>query len=158
MPLRRAAEQDNELAPPHSKCGEICAGCTPRPNVRRAAKQGIWSRDRHGEATHPPPKRASPSYRSRTLTRHGQEDAMASVRLCVVAGLTAIAAVMSADLAIAQDCPEWLKWACPGGASSNAAGRRRPSGSTAFANPNNLPFRNGRRTEADKTCGCRHHD
>ena len=48
---------------------------------------------------------------------------MASVRLCVVAGLTAIAALMSADLAIAQDCPEWLKWACPGGASSNAAGR-----------------------------------
>ena len=48
---------------------------------------------------------------------------MASVRLCVVAGLTAIAAVMSVDLAIAQDCPEWLKWACPGGASSNAAGR-----------------------------------
>jgi hypothetical protein len=48
---------------------------------------------------------------------------MASVRLCMVAGLTAITAVMSADLAIAQDCPEWLKWACPGGASSNAAGR-----------------------------------
>jgi hypothetical protein len=48
---------------------------------------------------------------------------MASFRLCMVAGLTAITAVMSADLAIAQDCPEWLKWACPGGASSNAAGR-----------------------------------
>jgi hypothetical protein len=48
---------------------------------------------------------------------------MASVRLCVVAGLTAIAAVMSADVALAQDCPEWLKWVCPGSASSNAAGR-----------------------------------
>ena len=48
---------------------------------------------------------------------------MASVRLCVVAGLTAIAALMSADVALAQDCPEWLKWVCPGGASSNAAGR-----------------------------------
>ena len=58
MTLRRAAEQDNELAPPHSKCGEICAGCTPRASAPSAAEQGVWSRDRHGEATHPPPKRA----------------------------------------------------------------------------------------------------
>ena len=48
---------------------------------------------------------------------------MASVRLCVVAGLTAIAALLSADVALAQDCPEWLKWVCPGSASSNAARR-----------------------------------
>jgi hypothetical protein len=48
---------------------------------------------------------------------------MASVRLCVVAGLITIAAAMSADVALAQDCPEWLKWACPGSASSNAARR-----------------------------------
>jgi hypothetical protein len=48
---------------------------------------------------------------------------MASVRLYAVAGLIAIAALMSADVALAQDCPEWLKWACPGSASSNAARR-----------------------------------
>jgi hypothetical protein len=36
----------------------------------------------------------------------------------LLAGLTAIAAMMAAD-ASAQDCPEWLKWICPDGASSN---------------------------------------
>src|SRR5438477_7064179 len=38
------------------------------------------------------------------------------------AGLTIVSAMMVAD-ASAQDCPEWFKWACPGGASSNPAGK-----------------------------------
>jgi hypothetical protein len=46
-----------------------------------------------------------------------------AARLCVLAGLTAIAAMMAAD-ASAQDCPEWLKWACPDSASSNTAARK----------------------------------
>jgi hypothetical protein len=40
-------------------------------------------------------------------------------RLCVLAGLIAITAMMSADTS-AQECPEWLSWACPDIASSSA--------------------------------------
>jgi hypothetical protein len=45
---------------------------------------------------------------------------MTRARLCVIAGLTGISAMMGAD-ASAQDCPGWLKWACSDSASSNAA-------------------------------------
>jgi hypothetical protein len=38
----------------------------------------------------------------------------------VIAGLTGITAMIGAD-ASAQDCPGWLKWACPDSASSNRA-------------------------------------
>jgi hypothetical protein len=38
----------------------------------------------------------------------------------MIAGLTGIAAMMSAN-ASAQDCPEWLRWACSNRASSNPA-------------------------------------
>jgi hypothetical protein len=54
--------------------------------------------------------------------RHGQEDAMTKVRLSMIVGFTAIAAMMTVD-ASAQDCPEWLKWLCSGSASSNAVNR-----------------------------------
>ena len=47
---------------------------------------------------------------------------MTKARLVMIAGLTAIAAMMTVD-ASAQDCPEWLKWICPGSASSNAVAR-----------------------------------
>jgi hypothetical protein len=47
---------------------------------------------------------------------------MIRVRVCMIAGLTAVAAVVTAD-AFAQECPEWLKWLCPGDASSTAAAR-----------------------------------
>jgi hypothetical protein len=45
---------------------------------------------------------------------------MTRARLCVIAGLTGIAAMTGAD-ASAQDCPGWLKWACPDSAPTNAA-------------------------------------
>jgi hypothetical protein len=35
----------------------------------------------------------------------------------MMAGLTAVAAIMATD-ASAQDCPEWFKWFCPSDASS----------------------------------------
>jgi hypothetical protein len=41
----------------------------------------------------------------------------------VIAGLTGITAMIGAD-ASAQDCPGWLKWACPDSASSNTAARQ----------------------------------
>jgi hypothetical protein len=45
-------------------------------------------------------------------------------RVCVLTGLSVIAAMIAAD-ACAQDCPEWLKWTCPHTTSSNpAAGNR----------------------------------
>jgi len=37
---------------------------------------------------------------------------------CMIAGLAAIGAITSANAA-AQDCPEWLRWACSNSASSN---------------------------------------
>jgi hypothetical protein len=40
----------------------------------------------------------------------------------LLAGLTAISAMMAAD-ASAQECPEWLKWICPNSASSNPAAK-----------------------------------
>jgi hypothetical protein len=40
----------------------------------------------------------------------------------VIAGLTGIAFMVAAD-ASAQDCPGWLKWACPTSASANAVAR-----------------------------------
>ena len=46
-----------------------------------------------------------------------------AARLCVLAGVIAITAMVAAD-ASAQDCPEWLKWACPDSASSNPAARK----------------------------------
>jgi hypothetical protein len=36
----------------------------------------------------------------------------------MLAGLTAITAMISADVS-AQGCPEWLRWVCPESASSN---------------------------------------
>jgi len=45
---------------------------------------------------------------------------MTRVRLGVIGGLIGIAAMMSGG-ASAQDCPGWLKWACPDSASSSRA-------------------------------------
>jgi hypothetical protein len=45
---------------------------------------------------------------------------MTRVRRCVIGGLIGIAATISGG-ASAQDCPAWLKWACPDSASSNRA-------------------------------------
>src|SRR5262245_48411606 len=45
---------------------------------------------------------------------------MTRVRLGVIGGLIGIAAIMSGG-ASAQDCPGWLKWACPDSASSSRA-------------------------------------
>jgi len=45
---------------------------------------------------------------------------MMRARGCMIAGLTGIAAIMSAN-ASAQDCPGWLRWACSNSASSNLA-------------------------------------
>jgi hypothetical protein len=47
---------------------------------------------------------------------------MTPVRLFVIGGLIGIAAMMSGG-ASAQDCPGWLKWACPDSASSSRAAR-----------------------------------
>ena len=47
---------------------------------------------------------------------------MTKARLVMIAGLTAIAAMMNVD-ASAQDCPEWLKWVCSSSASSNTVAR-----------------------------------
>ena len=47
---------------------------------------------------------------------------MTKARLVMIAGLTAIAAMMTVD-ASAQDCPEWLKWVCSSSASSNTVAR-----------------------------------
>ena len=51
-----------------------------------------------------------------------------AVRLCVLAGLTSIATMMTADASAAdasvQGCPAWLSWACQDSASSNNAGRK----------------------------------
>jgi hypothetical protein len=44
---------------------------------------------------------------------------MIRARVCMIAGLTGIAAIMPAN-ASEQDCPKWLRWACPNGASSGA--------------------------------------
>ena len=44
---------------------------------------------------------------------------MMRARVCMIAGLTGIVAIMPAN-ASEQDCPEWLRWACPNGASSGA--------------------------------------
>jgi len=43
---------------------------------------------------------------------------MIGARVCMAAGLAGIAATMPAN-ASAQDCPEWLRWACSNSASSN---------------------------------------
>ena len=42
----------------------------------------------------------------------------------LIAGLTVASAMTVAD-AFAQDCPEWLKWACPDNAASNAPAMQR---------------------------------
>jgi hypothetical protein len=56
-----------------------------------------------------------------------------AVRLCVLAGLSFSAAMMTADAsaadapvahASAQGCPAWLNWACRDSASSNKATRK----------------------------------
>ena len=56
-----------------------------------------------------------------------------AVRLCVLAGLSFSAAMMTADAsaadasvvhASAQGCPAWLNWACRASASSNKATRK----------------------------------
>jgi hypothetical protein len=43
---------------------------------------------------------------------------MIRAQVCMIAGLAGIAAIMPAN-ASAQDCPEWLRWACSNSASSN---------------------------------------
>jgi hypothetical protein len=43
--------------------------------------------------------------------------------------MTGIAAVLAAD-ASAQDCPAWLKWACPDSASSSTAASAPPNSSS----------------------------
>jgi len=43
---------------------------------------------------------------------------MIGARVCMIAGVAGIAATMPAN-ASAQDCPEWLRWACSNSASSN---------------------------------------
>jgi hypothetical protein len=63
------------------------------------------------------------------LTRYVPEDAMIrAVRLCVLAGLTSGAAMMTADAsaadASAKACPIWLNWVCRDSASSNKASRK----------------------------------
>ena len=51
-----------------------------------------------------------------------------AVRLCVLAGLTSIATIMTADApaadASAQGCPAWLSWVCGESASSNKPGSK----------------------------------
>jgi hypothetical protein len=67
---------------------------------------------------------------------------MIGARVCMIAGLAGVAATMPA-IASAQDCPEWLRWACSNSASSNpvreAAHERRrartPSASTSQMDP-----------------------
>jgi hypothetical protein len=44
---------------------------------------------------------------------------MIRARLCMIVGWTAIAGLITGE-ARAQDCPQWLKWACSGTASPNA--------------------------------------
>jgi hypothetical protein len=51
-----------------------------------------------------------------------------TVRLCVLAGLSFSAAMITADAsaadAYAQSCPPWLDWACHDSAASNKATRK----------------------------------
>ena len=54
---------------------------------------------------------------------------MTRARLCLLAGMTGIAAMLAAD-ASAQDCPAWLKWACPDSASSSTAASAPPNSSS----------------------------
>jgi hypothetical protein len=68
--------------------------------------------------------RSAPYGEAEPLTRHVQEDAMTrAARLCVLAGLTAIAAMTTAN-ASAQECPEWLRWVCPEAPAPDAAARK----------------------------------
>jgi hypothetical protein len=66
-----------------------------------------------------------------------------AARLCALAGLTAITAMTAAD-ASAQNCPEWLKWACPDSASSNPVARKGARQGKQLS-PTNSEM--GRRTE-----------
>jgi hypothetical protein len=67
---------------------------------------------------------------------------MIGVRVCMIAGLAGIAATMPAN-ASAQDCPEWLRWACSNSASSNPVREasherqrpRTPAASTSQMDP-----------------------
>jgi hypothetical protein len=54
---------------------------------------------------------------------------MTRARLYLFAGMTGIAAMLAAD-ACAQDCPAWLKWACPDSASSSTAASPPPHSSS----------------------------
>jgi hypothetical protein len=75
--------------------------------------------DRPDEAPLWPPKRAVFVIRCRRAAHATcREDAMTRARV-LIAGLTVISAMIVAD-AFAQDCPEWLKWACPDNPASNA--------------------------------------
>lgn len=47
-----------------------------------------------------------------------------AARLCALAGLAAIAAMMAAEAFAAQDCREWLIRSCSDSASSNATARK----------------------------------
>jgi hypothetical protein len=51
-----------------------------------------------------------------------------AVRLCVLAGLTSIATMMTAEASAAdasvQGCPAWLSWVCGESASLNKTGRK----------------------------------
>jgi len=47
-----------------------------------------------------------------------------AARLCALAGLAAIAAMMAAEAFAAQDCREWLIRSCSDSASSNAATKK----------------------------------
>jgi hypothetical protein len=68
---------------------------------------------------------------------------MIRARVCMVAGLASIAAMMPAN-ASTQDCPGWLKWACSNSASSNSVREvaprerqraRTPTASSSRMNP-----------------------
>jgi hypothetical protein len=55
---------------------------------------------------------------------------MTRARLCLFAGMTGIAAMLAVD-ASAQECPAWLKWACPDSASSGTAATAPPNSSSS---------------------------
>ena len=65
---------------------------------------------------------------------------MTRARRCVIGGLIGIAAMISGD-ASAQDCPGWLKWACPDSASS---GRAAGEGVRRDQHPSRAPAKQAR--------------
>jgi hypothetical protein len=70
---------------------------------------------------------------------------MTPVRLFAIGGLIGIAAMMSGG-ASAQDCPGWLKWACPDSASSSRAAR---GGIRREQQPSRAPAKQQARPAAD---------